>query len=94
MNLYVGNLSFTATDEELRQTFQVYGEVISAKVIKDNASGRSKGFGFVEMAQPPQGEAAIKGLDGKQFKGRTIKVNEARPKTEKPTRDSRFINRR
>ena len=81
MNIYVGNLSYQTTDDELLAAFSAFGEVTSAKVIKDMQTGRSKGFGFVEMADKAQGEAAIGQLDNTDLDGRSIRVNEARPKT-------------
>jgi len=84
MNIYVGNLSFQVTEEEVRKAFEAHGEVGSVKIVKDNYSGQSKGFGFVEMSQQDQGTAAMKALDGQPFQGRNLKVNEARPKTDKP----------
>ena len=82
MNIYVGNLSYQATEDDLRQAFEEYGEVASATIIKDKYSGESRGFGFVEMPEKSQAEAAIAGLNGNDLKGRAINVNEARPKTE------------
>lgn len=82
MNIYVGNLSFRATDEGLRELFAAYGEVTSAKVMIDRMSGRSKGFGFVEMPDDSAANAAIAGLNEKEFMERNLKVNEARPRTE------------
>src|SRR3989338_7416769 len=77
--LYVGNLPFSATDEILAQTFSAYGEVESAKIIVDRDSGRSKGFGFVEMASEDAAQEAINKLNGQSLDGRTMTVNEARP---------------
>ncbi len=82
MNIYVGNLSYEVTEEDLNSAFAAYGEVVSAKVIKDEYSGRSKGFGFVEMSNNAEAEAAINGLNSKEIKGRAIKVNQANPKRE------------
>ena len=82
MNIYVGNLSYEVTEEELKQAFEAFGQVESAKVIKDNYSGRSRGFGFVEMPDSAEAQAAIDGLDGKDLKGRALKVNKARPRSE------------
>ncbi|MFZ1728581.1 MAG: RNA-binding protein [Bacteroidota bacterium] len=84
MNLYVGNLTYQMTDDDLRNAFSAYGEVSSAKVIMDRETGRSKGFGFVEMPNDEEGAAAIKALDNTEIGGRSIKVNEARPRTETP----------
>ncbi len=80
MNLYVSNLGFQVTDEELKSMFNKYGEVTSAKVIMDRETGRSRGFGFVEMADQA-GEKAMSELDGTSVDGRTISVTKARPKT-------------
>ncbi len=82
MNIYVGNLSYQVTDEELRAAFEVYGEVSSAAVIRDKFTGEAKGFGFVEMPKQAEAEAAIKKLNGKELKGRTLTVNLARPRKE------------
>ena len=82
MNMYVGNLPFDVSDEELRAAFEAYGQVISANVIKDKFSGESRGFGFVEMSSKEEAQAAIDGLNGKELKGRTINVGEARPRSE------------
>jgi RNA recognition motif-containing protein len=83
MNIYVGNLSFEVTDDELRQLFSAYGEVESASVVKDRFSGESRGFGFVEMPAKKDADAAIAALNGTDLKGRTITVNEAKPKAPK-----------
>ncbi len=80
MNIYVGNLSFEVTDDDLRQLFAAYGEVESANVIKDRFSGESRGFGFVEMPAKKDADAAIAALNGTDLKGRSITVNEAKPK--------------
>ena len=82
MNIYVGNLSFDVTEEDLKGAFSAFGQVESIKIIKDNYSGRSKGFGFVEMPDKNEAQSAIEGLQGKDMKGRAINVNEARPRTE------------
>ncbi len=82
MKIYVGNLSYETTEEDLRQEFEAFGEITSVSVITDRDSGRPKGFGFVEMATKSEGEAAITGLNGKTLKERTIVVNEARPRTD------------
>lgn len=80
MNIYVGNLGYDMTDDELKAAFQAYGEVDSARVITDRDTGRSKGFGFVEMSDNDQAVAAIDALNGTELGDRTITVNEARPK--------------
>ncbi len=82
MKIYVGNLSYEVTEEDLRQEFVAFGEVTSVSIITDKISGRPKGFGFVEMASKSEAEAAITGLNGKTIKERTIVVNEARPRTD------------
>jgi len=82
MKLYVGNLSYEVTEEDLRQAFEPFGQIESAVIIKDKVSGRSKGFGFVEFSSQGDGQSAIDGLNGQELKGRTINVNEARPRTE------------
>lgn len=81
--LYVGNLSYGVTDETLKGLFAEFGTVESAQIIMDKYSGRSKGFGFVEMTSDEEAAKAIEGLDGKENDGRTLKVNEARPKTDR-----------
>ena len=82
MNIYIGNLSYEVTEEDLKQAFEAFGEVESVKIIKDKYTNRSKGFGFVEMASKAEGQSAIDGLNGKELKGRALNVNEARPRTE------------
>ena len=82
MNLYVGNLSFKTTDASLREAFQAHGQIESARVVMDRDSGRSKGFGFVEMPNREEAMAAINALNGTDLEDRSINVNEARPKPE------------
>ncbi|HPD14149.1 MAG TPA: RNA-binding protein [Planctomycetota bacterium] len=82
MNIYVGNLSFQTGDAELRAAFEAHGEVTSASVITDRETGRSRGFGFVEMPSAEQAKAAIAALNGTDLGGRTLNVNEARPRSE------------
>lgn len=84
MNIYVGNLPYSTTDDDLRDAFEVYGTVDSARVIIDRVTDRSKGFGFVEMPNAQEGQNAISKLDGSQMEGRTLKVNEARPREARP----------
>jgi RNA recognition motif-containing protein len=79
MNIYVGNLAWAVTDDDLRQAFEAHGEVTSATIIKDKFTGQSRGFGFVEMPDSAAAQAAITALDGQDLKGRAVKVNEARP---------------
>ena len=81
-NIYVGNLSYEATEDDIRQAFEAHGEVSSVSVIMDKMTGRSRGFGFVEMPEKSQAEAAIAALNLQEVRGRAITVNEARPKTE------------
>lgn len=81
MNIYIGNLEYSVSESDLQGLFEQYGAVSSVKVIKDQDSGRSKGFGFVEMEQSNDGEEAVKNLDGHNLNGRNMKVNQARPKT-------------
>ena len=80
MNLYVGNLSYDMSEENLRTEFAEYGEVQSAKIITDKFTGRSRGFGFVEMNSDDEGKKAMEELNGKDFEGRQLVVNEARPR--------------
>jgi len=82
MNIYVGNLSYEVTEEDLKEAFEEFGQVESVKIIKDNYSGRSKGFGFVEMPNNADAQSAIDALNDKELKGRALKVNTARPRTE------------
>ena len=82
--LYVGNLSYNVRDEDLQQAFAQYGSVSSAKVMMDRDTGRSKGFGFVEMGSDAEAQAAINGMNGQSLDGRAIVVNEARPREERP----------
>ncbi len=79
-NIYVGNLAFTATDEDLRSAFEQFGEVTSVNIIMDRETGRSRGFAFVEMADGEHAKAAIEDLDGAAISGRNVTVNEARPR--------------
>jgi len=81
MNIYVGNLSSDVTDEMIQKAFESFGEVTSARVIKDKYSGQSRGFGFVEMPVQSQAQTAIKSLNGKELQGREMSVNEARPRS-------------
>ncbi len=82
MNIYVGNLPFTASEDEVRQAFAAYGTVSSVAIIKDRETGQSRGFAFVEMPNNEEGTNAINSLNGKPLKGRALKVNEARPREE------------
>ena len=82
MNIYVGNLPFEVTEDELRQEFTAFGQVTSVNIIKDKYSGQPRGFGFVEMPSKAEGQAAITGLEGKILQERTLSVNEARPRSD------------
>lgn len=86
-NLFIGSLAYASTDDSLREFFEQIGPVASAKVITDRESGRSKGFGFVEFEDEANNQKAIDELNGKELDGRTITVNEARPREERPRRD-------
>jgi len=86
MNIYVGNLPYSVTEEDLNEKFAEYGEVTSVNLISDKFSGQSKGFAFVEMAKQSDAEEAIKALNESSLKGRNMKVNQARPKDERPRR--------
>ncbi len=86
MNIYVGNLSYDITDDEVKDLFSPHGEISSVSIIKDKYSGQSKGFGFVEMPNQAEAEEAIKALNESDLKGRNIKVNQAKPKEERPKR--------
>jgi len=82
MKIYIGNMSFDTTEETVRQAFETYGEITSVNLISDRDTGRPKGFGFVEMANDEEAKAAIAGLNGTDMGGRTVNVNEARPRPE------------
>lgn len=84
MNIYISNLSYSVKDASLQELFSAFGEVSSAKVITDKFTGRSRGFGFVEMVDDEEGEKAINALNETQFDGRTISVNVAKPREERP----------
>ena len=89
MKLYCGNLPYSVTEEDLKNAFSEFGQVAEATLITDKFSGQSKGFAFIEMADNSSGDAAIKGLNDSQMGGRNIKVNQARPKGDRPNRDNR-----
>jgi RNA recognition motif-containing protein len=80
MNIYVGNLSYSMSEGELRDAFAAFGDVLSVKILMDRETGRSRGFGFVEMPNQSEGEAAISNLNGKDLGGRALRINEARPR--------------
>jgi RNA recognition motif-containing protein len=90
MNIYVGNLSFEISAENLRQAFEAFGQVISARIVKDKYSGQPRGFGFVEMVEQAQAQAAIKSLNGKELLGKQMSVNEARPRTDQGRQGGRM----
>lgn len=83
MNIYVGSLSYEVTEEELMEAFQAFGTVESVNIIKDKFTGRSRGFGFVEMPTKDEAQAAIDGLNGQELKGRRLNVNKARPRSDR-----------
>lgn len=86
MNIYVGNLPYSMTEEELREAFAQFGEVASVNIIMDRFTGHSKGFGFVEMPTDSEADEAIRALDGSAMQGRNIKVNQAKPRSDNPRR--------
>lgn len=86
MNIYVGNLSREVTEEDLQKTFEAFGQVESAKIIMDRFSGESRGFGFIEMPAKAEAESAINDLNGKELKGNTLVVNQARPREDRRDR--------
>ena len=92
MNIYVGNLPYSVTDSDLRETFSRFGEVAQVNLITDKFTGESKGFAFVDMSNNSQADAAIKGLNGTDMKGRNITVNQAKPKSDRssPPRGRRY----
>ncbi len=92
MNIYIGNLNWSTTEEELRGLFSQFGEVSSINIVNDKFTGRSKGFGFVEMPDNAGAQSAINSLNGQSFKDRNITVNEARPREERPNRERRSFN--
>ena len=88
MNIYVGNLAYEVTDEDLNETFSPFGEVTSARVIRDRFTDRSRGFGFVEMSNDTEAQTAIDDVNGKEIKGRAVTVNQARPREDRGGRPS------
>jgi len=86
INIYVGNLSFSTGEEQLKELFEAYGQVESATIVSDKFTGRSRGFGFVKMPEREEGLKAIQELNSSDFMGRSIKVNEAKPRTDRPDR--------
>jgi len=90
MDIYVGNLPYTVTEDDLRTAFGEFGEVSSVNIVTDKFSGQSKGFAFVEMANNAEADKAIKALNENELKGRNIKVNQAKPRGERPQRKPRY----
>lgn len=90
MNIFVGNLPYAATDSDLRKAFEAYGQVSSASVIVDKFTGKSRGFGFIEMPNNEQGQAAIAALNDQDLHGRPMRVNEAKPREDRPRREGGF----
>lgn len=89
-NLYIGGINYNTSEEALKEAFSQAGTVVSVKIVLDKMTGRSKGFGFVEMGSADEAQAAIDMWNGKELDGRTLKVNEARPMEERPRRDNRY----
>ncbi len=94
MNIYVGNLSSRVTEKDLKQAFEVFGQVSSVTIIKDRESGESRGFGFIEMPNQAEAQMAIKSLNGKELLGKNMNVNEAHARRQKPSGRSRFGSKR
>ena len=90
MNIYIGNLAYTVSEDDLRDAFSEFGEVASASIINDKFSGRSNGFGFVEMPKDSEAREAIESMNGKDLNGRTVTVNEAKPREERAPRRDRY----
>lgn len=89
MNIYIGNLNWQTTEADLQAAFEAYGQVGSVTIIKDRYTGQSRGFGFVEMPNDSEGQAAVDGLNGKDLDGRTLRVDVARPRDDNRSRDDR-----
>jgi len=94
MNIYIGNMSFDTTEDQLRQAFEGYGEVSTVKIIADNDSGKPRGFAFVEMSAKDEATAAISGLNGQELNGRALNVNEAKPRRENSNRNGGNVYRK
>ncbi|NDV69868.1 RNA-binding protein [Dysgonomonas sp. 25] len=94
MNIFIAGLSYRVNDADLRELFAEYGEIASSKVIMDRQTGRSKGYGFVELSDEEAGKKAIEELNGAEYDGRTISVSEARPREERPRREGSFNRER
>jgi RNA recognition motif-containing protein len=93
MNIYVGNIPHSSSEDSLKRTFEAYGQVSSAKLIKDKFTGNSRGFGFIEMPNDKEAQAAMDALNGQDFEGRPLRLSEARPREERPTRSFGGNNR-
>lgn len=91
MNIYVGNLPYSTTEDDLREAFGAFGEVTSCNIISDKYSGQSKGFGFVEMSDDAAANKAMEALNGSEMGGRSLKVNQARPREERPRRRDDYM---
>ncbi len=94
MNIYIGNMSFDTTEDQLRQAFEGFGEVSTVKIIADNDSGKPRGFAFVEMSAKDEATAAISGLNGQELNGRALNVNEAKPRRENGSRSGGNVYRK
>lgn len=90
MNIYVGNISWDTTETSLQRAFEQYGQVASARIVMDRDTGRSRGFAFVEMPNDDEGRAAVEAMNGAELDGRSVRVNEARPREERPARRPRY----
>ena len=90
MNIYVGNLAYTVTESELQEAFSEFGEISSVRLVSDKFSGKSKGFGFIEMPNNSEADSAINAMNESSFKGRDIKVSQAKPREERPQRRTRY----
>ena len=90
MNIYVGNISWDTTETSLQRAFEQYGQVASARIVMDRDTGRSRGFAFVEMPNDDEGRAAVEAMNGAELDGRSVRVNEARPREERPSRGPRY----
>ena len=90
MNIYVGNLAYNTTEEGLRAAFGAHGDVDRVNIVTDRVTGRSRGFGFVEMPDDSQAQAAMSALNGQELDGRTLNINEARPRTDRPERRDKW----
>ncbi len=90
MNIYVGNLAYTVTEDDLKEAFSGFGEISSVRLVSDKFSGKSKGFGFIEMPDNSEAEAAMNALNGSSFNGRDMKASQAKPREDRPQRRHRY----